>query len=126
MNFTVSGLTPGGSVTVTNFFHDTIAYDTVFAYGPTPVNPQPHWYQFLFDGAAGAKLDLDGFTLTFIDGGKGDHDLRANGAITTVLAPAYKIPPGPLLSLSIASVGSGESITIDPSRSGSRRTLLRC
>ena len=113
VSFSVTGLTPGGTVTVTNFFHDEFDYDTVFAYGPTPDNAQPHWYEFLFDGAAGAKLDLDGFTLTFIDGGVGDHDLQANGAITTVLAAAHKIPPGPQLSLRSTVVGSGESISID-------------
>ena len=64
--------------------------------------------------AAGAQLDLSGFTLTFIDGDVGDHDLNANGQITTTLAAAHKIPPGPLLSLAIASVGIGQSIAIDP------------
>ena len=105
VNFSVTGLTRGGSVTVTNFFHDDIDYDTVFAYGPTPDNTSPHWYEFLFDGGAGAKLDLSGFTLTFLDGDVGDSDLQANGVITTVLAAAHKIPPGPQLSLLSTQVG---------------------
>ncbi|MEO8427549.1 MAG: choice-of-anchor U domain-containing protein [Verrucomicrobiota bacterium] len=114
VNFTVTGFSPGGFVPVTNFFHDDIDYDTVFAYGPTPDNTSPHWYEFLFTGSVGAKLDLNGFTLTYRDGDVGDHDLKADGQITTTFAAAHKIPPGSLLSLSIASVGVGQSIDINP------------
>ncbi|MBI3416657.1 MAG: hypothetical protein HY043_15300, partial [Verrucomicrobia bacterium] len=106
VNFSVTGLATGSSVTVTNFFHDDIDYDTVFAYGLTPDNPSPHWYEFIFDGGAGAQLELNGFTLTFIDGDVGDHDLKADGRITTTLAAAHKIPPGPQLSLLSTTLGT--------------------
>lgn len=66
---------------------------TVLAYGPTPGNPQPHWYE-LSPAFAGDELRL-----TFTDGATGDHDLAANGAITTIYAPAYLVPPGPALTL---------------------------
>jgi len=99
VNFTITGLAPGSSVIVTNLFHDAIDYDTVFAYGSTPDNRAPHWYEFLFNSSTGARLDVKGFTLTFSDGNRGDHDLTANGTVTTVLAPAYKSPPGPQVTL---------------------------
>lgn len=88
MTFTVAGVTPGGSVAIVNIFHDDFHPTTVFAYGPTPDNPQPHWYEFLYDGATGAQFGDGEMTLHFVDGGRGDHDLQANGQITTTLAPA--------------------------------------
>ncbi|MEO8429856.1 MAG: choice-of-anchor U domain-containing protein, partial [Verrucomicrobiota bacterium] len=118
VNFTVTGLTPGGSVVVTNFFHDEIDYDTVFAYGPTPDNTSPHWYEFQFNGSVGAKLDVKGFTLTFVDGGVGDHDLKADGQITTTLAAALRIPPGPPLTLLSTAAGSALRVSFNPTPSG--------
>jgi hypothetical protein len=50
-----------------------LGYDTVFAYGPTPAQAQPHWYEFLFDGRTDATLGLNGFTLTVLDGDAGER-----------------------------------------------------
>lgn len=118
VNFSVTELTPGGSVTVTIFFHDDIDYDTVLAYGSTPDNKSPHWYEFHFDGSAGAKLDVKGFTLTFLDGNRGDHDLKADGQITTTLAAAYRIPPGPQLALLRTSIGFAPRLSFTPTPNG--------
>jgi len=117
VSFSVTGLTPGGTVTVTNFFHDEIDFDIVFAYGPTPGIPQPHWYDLGFEGA-GAQLDLNGFTLTFLDGDAGDHDLQANGTITTILAAAHKIPPGPRLVLVSTQVGQASVLDVTQDAQG--------
>jgi len=104
VSFSLTGVVPGGTVTVTNIFHDSVDLTTVFAYGPTPDNPQPHWYEFLFDGVTGATLGTDQVVLTFLDAGRGDRDVHANGVVTTLLAPARLAPPGPLLQLLSVSV----------------------
>lgn len=93
VSFTLNGLTSGGTVSVTNILHGSIAISNVFAFGPTPGNTQPHWYQLNFTQAA------DELRLSFTDGSTGDHDLAANGRITTLYAPAVPIPPLPQLSV---------------------------
>ena len=98
VSFSVTGLALGGTASVTNIFHDPIEHDTVFAFGPTPDNRMPHWYEIIATGSG----DEIRFNLT--DGGRGDHDLKADGKTTTILAPAYKSPPGPQLRLVSTSV----------------------
>jgi hypothetical protein len=63
--------------------------NTYWKYGPTPDNPTPHWYEFLFDGTTGAEIDGHVITLHFVDGLRGDHDLAANGTIVDPGAPAF-------------------------------------
>lgn len=123
VSFTITGLARGGSVVVTNFFHDDIDCDTVFAYGPTPDNPTPHWYEFLFDGDTGAQFDLNGFTLTLLDGDVGDHALQGDGEITTTLAAACKIPPAPQLRLLNTTVTAATRISFNPTPNG-RFTII--
>jgi uncharacterized delta-60 repeat protein len=114
LSFTVDDVTPGNSVAVTNIFHGDSHYTTLFAFGPTPDDPQPHWYEFLFDGSVGAQIKNDEVLLTFVDGGRGDHDLQANGRITTLLAPAITTtPPGQLLNIATRlRVQTGENVLI--------------
>jgi len=106
VSFTLAGVAPGGTATVTNIVHDAVELTTVFAYGPTPGNAQPHWYE-LSPAFAGDELRL-----TFTDGANGDHDLAANGAITTIYAPAYRIPPGPTLTLLSYKTSLEESLDL--------------
>ena len=112
INVNVMGLTAGGTVTVTNIFHDALQFSTVFAYGPTPDNTTPHWYELP------ATVGGDELLLTFTDAAAGDHDLTANGAINTVYAPAYRIPPGPPLSVLRKSVQTIESPSYQISTNG--------
>jgi hypothetical protein len=66
-----------------------------YMYGPTAENPDPHWYEFEFDGETGAVV-INGVTFTTSDqrsftrnvlkvfhkdGGRGDSDMQANGVI---------------------------------------------
>ena len=114
ISFTATGVTPGGSVTISEIFHDTFSLTTVFAYGPTPDNTQPHWYEFRFDGTTGAQIGNGEIALTFVDGSRGDHDLQSNGEITTILAPAAISPAASsLLNISTRmEVLSGEQVLI--------------
>lgn len=96
--FTVQGLTPGGSTTVTLLLPPSVAVNTYYKYGPEPGNPSDHWYEFLFDGTTGAKFfddNSDGFTdrivLHLVDGQRGDEDLTANGKIVEPGGPGRKM-----------------------------------
>ncbi len=60
-----------------------------YAYGPTPDDPAPHWYDFAFDGETGAEIKSDRIILHFVDGKRGDDDLDPNnGSITHTGAQA--------------------------------------
>ena len=118
LSFGVTNLPANGAVTITNFLHLTsvtnlnppYAATTYFNYGPTPDNATPHWYQFLYDGTNGAELFSDGIILHYHDGARGDNDLRVNGEIVTLGAPAYQLPPVPPLSFSVVSIGSSNIV----------------
>lgn len=62
-----------------------------YQYGPTPANPTPHWYSFLYlhqtdgDSAAGSGAEFIGggiYILILTDGGRGDDDGTKNGVIS--------------------------------------------
>jgi cyclophilin family peptidyl-prolyl cis-trans isomerase len=59
-----------------------------YAYGPTPGNPAPHWYDFMFDGVTGAEIKSDRIILHFVDGMRGDDDLTVNDSLTHTGAQA--------------------------------------
>jgi hypothetical protein len=93
--FQVQGLTPGGSTTVTLDLPWRITVNTYYRYGPTAANPTPHWYPFLFDGTTGAEIDNADheIILHFVDGGRGDDDLAANGVVVDAGAPGLLVVP---------------------------------
>jgi hypothetical protein len=75
-DFTTSGCTPGGSITMTIIYPAMLPAGTqYYKYGPTASNPTPHWY-VLPATIVGSTVS---FTIT--DGGLGDDDLTANGTI---------------------------------------------
>src|SRR5207244_1138089 len=69
----------GGATTVTWFLPSGVVPTTFWSYGAEPGKPAPHWYPFLFDGTTGAELLSGRIVLHFVDGGRGDNDLTANG-----------------------------------------------
>jgi hypothetical protein len=84
----VHNVVPGGAATVTLFLHGETHVDTFYKFGPTPGNPTPHWYRFLFNGTTGAQIFEDRIVLHLLDGQRGDNDLLANGVIVDPGAPA--------------------------------------
>lgn len=60
-----------------------------YAYGRTPDNTTPHWYDFSFDPVTntGAVITPNNIELYFVDGLRGDDDLNQNGSITHAGAP---------------------------------------
>jgi len=81
LEFIIEGVEFGGATTVTLFLPDGATPDTYYKYGPTPDNPTPHWYKFMYDGETGAEINDNVVTLYFIDGQRGDNDLTANSTI---------------------------------------------
>jgi autotransporter-associated beta strand protein len=75
-DFTLSGCAPGSTIAMTVTYPSPLPAGTLYwKYGPEPGVPIPHWY-ILPATMAGAVA-----TFTITDGGRGDDDLAANGAI---------------------------------------------
>ncbi|MFH2066760.1 MAG: putative metal-binding motif-containing protein [Pseudomonadota bacterium] len=80
--FTISGVTPGGSTTMTITLPAGANPTSYYKYGATPDNPSNHWYEFLHDGETGAVINGNMIVLDFVDGKRGDSDLdETNGTI---------------------------------------------
>ena len=88
LDYELTGLTPGGATTVTIYLEDGAGINTFYKFGPTPKEPTPHWYRFMFDGRTGAEFFADRIVVHFIDGQRGDDDLAANGRIADPGGPA--------------------------------------
>jgi hypothetical protein len=89
-SFTVAGIPIGGSTSTTFYFPSENIFNTYSKYGPTPEDPFDHWYNFLFDGQTGAKINKNNITLHFVDGKRGDDDLTENGIIVDIGGPGVK------------------------------------
>lgn len=76
-----------GCDAVTITFPGAITGMTYRKYGPTPDNPTPHWYDFMYDGTTGAEINGNQAILHFVDGQRGDDDLTANGVIVDPSGP---------------------------------------
>ena len=92
-SFALDGLSPGQSLTLKLILPPTgpVVHD-YFKYGAEPGNPDPHWYNFAYDGQTGAEFQGDTITLHLRDGGRGDDDQRADGRFVDPGGPA--LAPG--------------------------------
>lgn len=92
LEFDITGVTPGGSADVRMTFQNGAIPTTYAKYGPTPSDPNDHFYEFLYDPTSsdptGAEFNGNTVTLHFVDGGRGDADLLMDGRITDPGAPA--------------------------------------
>ena len=88
----LSNLGPGSAVTVTLHLPEGIKLpvDTYYKFGPTPDNPEYHWYEFLYDGETGVEFLEDSVVIYLVDGARGDDDLMVNGIILDLGGPASK------------------------------------
>ncbi|MBS3776733.1 MAG: choice-of-anchor D domain-containing protein [Bacteroidales bacterium] len=89
-DFTLTGTDTAGSASVTLHIPDGMAPETYYKYAPTQDNPDPHWYEFLYDGETGADIKQDRIILHFVDGARGDEDLAQNGIIKDIGGPAMQ------------------------------------
>ncbi len=77
------------------FLPEGTVIDSYFKFGPTPDNPDPHWYEFLYDGETGAEIDGTRIiVMHFVDGKRGDDDLTANGKIVDIGGPSISSGSG--------------------------------
>jgi len=91
-SFITEGLTPGASCKMTLILHEHNQPESYWNYGGTPDNSSNHWYSFLYDGGTGAEIPAataarssdNPVMLNFSDGRRGDHDLKADGAVITL------------------------------------------
>jgi len=91
--FTLTGLTTGGSATVTlSLPEDAPDFNTYYRFGPTTGNTTHHWYEFKYDATTETGAIIDNTTNTialyFKDGARGDDDLTANETIVDIGGPA--------------------------------------
>jgi hypothetical protein len=96
-DFKIRSVAPGGAAVLTLFLPAKAGIDTLYKFGPEPGNPEPHWYRFDFDGSTGCRAYPDRIVIYYVDGGRGDSDLTANGVIAGRMMPAhagYDILPG--------------------------------
>lgn len=86
-DFKTANCTPGSSVTLTMTFPAALpAGAQYYKWGPEPGNSTPHWY------VMPAQIIGDTVKFSIVDGGQGDDDLTANGAIVDQGGPG--VPGG--------------------------------
>jgi hypothetical protein len=107
MAFRLSGVAAGGSATVTVILHQKTDINSYYKYGPEPGTPAPHWYKFMYNQSTGAQIYQETsntrIVLNFVDGGRGDDDLTANGVIDDIGGPSL----GPADTTSTGGGGGG-------------------
>jgi len=74
IKFNVEGIAPGATVEVEILFPGDVLVSNYFKYSD-------HWYEFFDNGTTGATVTPGKVVLKLVDGGRGDHDLSANGVI---------------------------------------------
>jgi len=92
MDFTLDGVPVGQATSVTIFLDPGTVVNTYWKFGPTSEVPEPHWYEFVYDGTVGAEILSDRIILHFVDGERGDDDLVANGEIGHQGGSAFSTP----------------------------------
>lgn len=111
-DFAIAGVEAGGAASLTFFWEAGPTLNTFYKYGPTPDNPQPHWYPFMFDGSTGAVIFQDRIVLHFQDGLRGDDDLTVNGRIVDAGGPGAVANPwmNPILPEDVDGNGNVEPL----------------
>lgn len=107
--FEVTNINPGESVEVSLLLPEgTQEVNSYFKFGPTPDNPEPHCYDFSFDGTTGAQILGNGeIMITFVDGLRGDSDLTVNGVITDPGGPVVREFENPQVGVGDCSLARG-------------------
>ncbi len=88
-SFTISGLIPGGSTSLSIMLPSGKTPDTYYKYGKVPSDPTDHWYEFSYDDVTGVQIDGNNLTLYFTDALRGDDKLLQDGMVIDLGAPAF-------------------------------------
>jgi hypothetical protein len=84
-DFSATGCTPGATLTFMLAYPSSIEGATYWKYGPTAADRTPHWY------VLPATIMGNTVTFTIADGGLGDDDHAANGAIVDQGGPGVGV-----------------------------------
>lgn len=103
------GVMGSGTRTVTLYDGAAKRPNRYYAYGITPDNRTPHWYDFSYNGETGAEIKNDRIILHFVDGKRGDDNLDLTDDITHIGAQAVLTPTA-------STQTGGCSMTAGPSR----------
>ncbi len=119
MEFTISGVEPGGFATVT-IYTDGEYVDTYYLF-----DKNGSAREFTYDSASetGAVVGAFEVTLHLVDGGAGDSDGTANGSISVAGAPASTAPAMELSSPAPGSAGGCAIVDRDGSATGIKGAL---
>jgi VCBS repeat-containing protein len=116
-SYAIEGLALGEAVIVTQYLPPNPEIDDYWKYGPTPVDPSDHWYQFMFDGTTGAVItheaDRTVIVLHYVDGQRGDADLTADGRVVDPGGPAIILNQPPVAVDDDYATGEDTPLTID-------------
>ena len=88
--FSMTGVTGTANRVVTLYDGAATRPTRYYAYGKTLDNPTDHWYDFSYDSATGTGAEIvgDKIILHFVDGKRGDEDLKEDNSITHTGAQA--------------------------------------
>ncbi|RME82841.1 MAG: hypothetical protein D6775_09705, partial [Caldilineae bacterium] len=110
-SFVLPDLTPGRSLTVELILPPTApTLLHYYKHSGVPGQPEPHWYDFLYDGETGAVMGSTSITLHLTDGLRGDADLQANGRIVDPGGLSRPVAVGPTLYDLTATVEGGKVV----------------
>ncbi|MFQ5739561.1 MAG: choice-of-anchor U domain-containing protein [Acidobacteriota bacterium] len=110
-DFRLEGVPVGGRGQLTLIHHDNVSINSFYQLGPTADTPSPHWFDFLFDGTAGALIDGETIRLELVDGQQGDNNLETDGVFEAVVAPAFF--SGDLLPYLSVTQDSATPVTVE-------------
>ncbi len=124
LQFTIDGLTNGGSTVVTLFLPTSHEVTSLWAWGAEPGISGPHWFEFLHDSQTGGIIQPDRVLLHLTDGDPGDADGLANGSITTVPFSLTRFIPAPPQLNFMSGPGASFLLTWSATFPNSARTTL--
>jgi hypothetical protein len=75
VDLTIENVDVNGSAIVTLYYPEDSSPEAYYKYGPTPDQPEDHWYEFMYDGETGAVIDQNIITLHYVDGKRGDDNV---------------------------------------------------
>lgn len=90
--YRLAGFPGEEAVQVTLILPEGIDYISCIQYGMTPDKTEDHWYEFTFNGLTGFLMDGNVMAIQYVDGERGDGDLKANGVIESLGGPAVAGP----------------------------------
>ena len=117
-DFTINGLTHGGSTSLTMTLPNGVKPGTYYKYGQTPTIQTDHWYEFMYDEQTGAEINENIIILHFIDALRGDDELIQDSMAIDLGGPGFAIADDDLTPIAViispeidTTITTNESVT---------------